>query len=149
VTDLAAWLEAGALAQFLKQSRWVYPLVNAGHILGLALLLGAVVPMDLRLLGLVRRGRVEDAVALLRPFAAAGLALAITCGALLFVTQATDYIVNPWFRWKMALLAAAILNAALHLHLARPGHAHLRLPAALSLALWPTVLIFGRMIAYS
>lgn len=149
MTDLAAWLEAAALAQFLKQSRWVYPLVNAGHILGIALLIGAVVPMDLRLAGLMRRGSAGQAVALLRPFAAAGLALALSCGSLLFVTQATDYIGNPWFRWKMALLAAALLNAALHPRLQHLQLPRQRLAASLSLALWPAVLICGRMIAYS
>jgi len=141
-------LEATALAQFLKMSRWVYPLVNAAHILGIALLIGAVVPMDLRLLGLAKRPALADTIALLRPVAAAGLALAVTCGALLFLTGATDYASNPWFRAKLALVALALLNAALHPRLATAPARRQRIAAFASLALWPAALICGRMIAY-
>lgn len=64
--EIAAALEATPLAQFLKGSRWIYPLVNAGHIFGIALLVGAVVPLDLSLAGIVRRLPPETAKALLR-----------------------------------------------------------------------------------
>lgn len=138
MSELAAALEATALAQFLKVSRWIYPLVNAGHILGLALLVGAVVPMDVAVL----RGR-TSIIALLRPWAAAGLALAAFFGALLFITQAGDYLQSRWFQAKMALLAVALLNAVWHLREVS------RIGAFLSLALWPTILILGRMIGYS
>jgi uncharacterized membrane protein SirB2 len=85
------------------------------------------------------RGRVLD----LRRYAVAGLLLAAICGLLLFSAQATEYAANDWFRWKLLLLAAALANAAVFL---RRRH---RASAALSLALWPAVLISGRMIAYS
>lgn len=131
-------LEATTLAQHLKLSRWTYPLVNAGHILGLALLVGAVVPMDVQIL----RGR-GAATRVLRGWAVVGLMIAVTCGVLLFITQAGDYVLNGWFRTKMALLAVALLNAALHLRaVSRSG-------AALSLLLWPAILLCGRMIGYS
>ena len=149
MSELAAALEATALAQFLKASRWVYPLVNAGHILGVALLVGAVVPMDLRLLGLAGGPPPGEAAALLRPFAAAGLALAAACGAALFVTQAADYVANPWFGAKIAVVALATANAALHPRLATLPTARRRLAAAASLALWPLALLLGRMIGYS
>lgn len=142
MTELPAALEATALAQFLRVSRWVYPLVNAGHVLGLALLVGAIVPMDLQLL----RG---DAGALwLRRFAAAGLALAVPTGALLFAVQATEYAASEWFRAKLLVLGLALLNVAAHPRLAALPDARRRLAAGLSLALWPTVLLLGRMIAY-
>lgn len=48
---LFAALEASTWATALSGSLWVYPLINAGHLLGIALLVGAIVPMDLRLLG--------------------------------------------------------------------------------------------------
>ncbi|SFP26919.1 hypothetical protein [Tranquillimonas alkanivorans] len=149
MTDLAAALEATALAQHLKASRWTYPLVNAGHILGLALLIGAVVPMDLRLLGLMRRPALPETVALLRPIAATGLTLAATFGALLFFTQASDYIGNRWFLAKLSLVALGLLNAALHPALADIPPARQRAAALASLAIWPAALICGRLIAYS
>ncbi|MGI1663165.1 hypothetical protein ACRDNQ_13050 [Palleronia sp. KMU-117] len=140
--EVLAALEATGLAQHLKASRWTYPLVNAGHVLGIALLVGAVIPMDVAIL----RGRAASAQALLRPFAVAGFVLTLACGALLFVTQAGDYIANGWFQAKMALLGAAIVNAALHLRASGRG---LRRAAIASLVLWPGVLLAGRMIAYS
>ena len=48
---LAAALQATALSQTLRTSIWLYPLVNTGHVVGIALLFGAIVPVDLRLLG--------------------------------------------------------------------------------------------------
>jgi hypothetical protein len=144
VIETAAALEATALAQFLKASRWVYPLVNAGHILGLALLVGAVLPMDVAIL----RGRAASAVAFLRPWSIAGLGFAVTFGALLFVTQATDYVQSPWFLAKMGVLALAGLNAAVHFRLDRFPLRQRRQAALASLVLWPTVLILGRMIGY-
>jgi hypothetical protein len=140
VIETLAGLEATGLAQHLKASRWTYPLVNAGHVLGIALLVGAVLPMDVAVL----RGRGAAAVRLLRPWAVAGFALAAASGALLFITQAGDYLGSPWFRLKMALLAAALLNAALHLRAGTPS----RRAALISLVLWPCVLLSGRMIAY-
>jgi hypothetical protein len=144
VTEALALLESTVLAQHLKVSRWTYPLVNAGHIVGIALLVGAVVPMDLRAVGIVGGPDTRVVTAFLRPFAAAGVALAGVCGVLLFITQATDYGRSPWFLGKMALLALALANAAWHFR-ADPLPAR---AALASLLLWPSVLLAGRMIAY-
>ena len=54
VGDWLGGLEATALARALRDSVWTYPMINAGHILGVALLVGAIVPLDLRLLGVWR-----------------------------------------------------------------------------------------------
>jgi uncharacterized membrane protein SirB2 len=144
VIETAAALEATAVAQFLKASRWTYPLVNAGHILGIALLVGAVVPMDVAVL----RGRAVAAVGLLRPWSVAGFLLAAACGALLFVAQATEYVQSPWFLAKMGVLLLAVLNAAVHFRLDRFPPRQRRQAAIASLVLWPVALILGRMIAY-
>jgi hypothetical protein len=148
LTDLAILLEASTPAQFLKSSQWVYPLVNAGHIFGIALLIGAIIPLDLTLAGVLKRADARTAIALLRPFAIAGLVITICCGALLFITQATDYVGNSVFLAKMALLGAAILNAAIHLAIVTSHPQTARACAILSLLLWPTVLGLGRMVGY-
>src|SRR5690606_37982067 len=98
----AAALESLALARMLSGSAWLYPLVNAGHILGLALLLGAIVPLDLRLLGLWRDTALEPLWTVLGRSAACGLALAAACGGLLFITRATEYAASAPFVAKMA-----------------------------------------------
>jgi hypothetical protein len=136
-------VEASALAEHLRQSRWTYPLVSAGHIAGIAMLFGSVVPMALQ--SLRRTSPAPNLVQALRPFAAFGLTLAVVCGALLFIAQASDYLANGWFRAKLALIVLAVANAAWHLRAqAIPAHA-----ALASLVLWAAALISGRMIAFS
>ncbi|SPH17665.1 hypothetical protein DEA8626_01189 [Defluviimonas aquaemixtae] len=149
MNEIAASLEATELAHFLKASRWVYPLVNAGHILGIALLVGAVVPMDLRILAIIRRPALPETIALLRPVAVAGLVLAATCGGLLFITQATDYVGNDWFWAKITLVALATANALVHRPLLRLSEFRRVTAATISLTFWPAALICGRMIGYS
>ena len=145
---MLAALEAAGPVAWLRASSLAYPLVNAGHILGLALLVGAVIPI-LRVLGAMRGPDLAATVAFLRRTAMAGLVLAAVCGAALFAVQATDYAANLWFRATLALLILALANAALHWRLADMPPARARRAAALSLLLWPAVLVAGRMIAYS
>jgi hypothetical protein len=136
-------LEASVLAEHLRRSRWTYPLVNAGHIAGIALLFGAVVPMAVVSLRDPRAAR--SLIRALRPFAVVGLLLAAGCGALLFIAQAGDYVGNRWFQAKLALIVLALVNAAWHLR--APD---LSVPAALgSLVLWSAALVSGRMIGFS
>ncbi|MGL4239094.1 hypothetical protein [Tabrizicola sp.] len=149
MNEIAAALEATALAQFLKGSQWIYPLVNAGHVLGVALLVGAVVPLDLTLSGVLRRVDPAAAKALLRPFTIAGFLLAAGFGALLFITQASDYVRNPTFLAKIGLIGIAVANAWLHSRIAGTNVVVARVLALLSLALWPLVLLLGRLVGYS
>jgi hypothetical protein len=150
LADLLVAIEASGLATHLRGSRWTYPLVNAGHVLGLALLVGAIAPLDLRLIGLWRSEPVSRLAAVLRPVAAFGGGLAILTGAMLFSVQATDYATLALFRVKLALVALALLNAALHAgpRLAALPPARQRAVGAASLALWIAALVAGRMLGY-
>jgi hypothetical protein len=128
--------------------------VNTAHILGVALLVGAIVPMDLRLLGAWRRIAHPELARILLPVAAAGLVLAATAGAMLFVVRAKEYGVHPLFQLKMLVVltgaAAALIahgRAGLWLDRMTPGQE--RLHGALSLACWTGALVCGRMIAYT
>lgn len=147
---LAAAIEASDLAAALRRSRWTYPAVNTAHVLGIALLVGASVPMDLRLAGIWRGDiALRPVLRLLRPMAATGAALAIVTGAMLFSVQATDYAALPLFRLKLGLVALALANALIlgpRLVDARPA---VRVAAGLaSLTLWLAVLVCGRLIGY-
>ena len=151
-----AWLTAlqgSELALALRFSRWGYAFVKTAHILGIALLVGAIVPLDLRLLGLW--SGIERAVLLrvLVPVAATGLALAVTAGFLLFSTRAVDYAALPLFRIKLLLILAGS-SSALALHvvhgrlLETASRPRLIQAAALSMTCWIAALIAGRMIAF-
>lgn len=138
-----AGLEALEPIAALRVSRWAYPLVNAGHVLGIGLVVGAAVPLDLRHLGLWPSVPPETARRLLRPVAAAGILLALVTGAALFAVAAREYWGTTLFRVKMGLLGLALANAAATL--IRPAA---RWQAAASLLLWLAVLLAGRFIAY-
>jgi len=139
-------------ASWLQQSATAYLFVNAAHILGIAVLLGAILPLDLRLLGLFRRFPVE----VLRPFlvrcAAAGLGLALLTGAWLFSVKPDEYLANAAFRWKLALLALALANVGFQ-HGGTNGRLHLspatQVRAGFSLCLWISVLVAGRWIGFA
>jgi hypothetical protein len=137
-------------ASWLQQPATAYLFVNAAHILGVAVLLGAILPLDLRLLGLFRRFPIE----VLRPFlvrcAAAGLGLAVLTGAWLFSVKPDEYFANPAFRWKLLLLAFALANVGFQHR--SPGFTHgslaVRVRAGLSICLWISVLVAGRWIGF-
>ena len=159
IGDVAAALEATALARALRGSAWAYPLVNAAHILGVALLVGGAVPLALRQIGTWRS---VPAVPLLRALGGstlAGFLLAFACGFLLFSTRATAYVGSGLFIAKMSVLVSGIavslaLRRAAAVDPARPDAAASRPPsrtrtlAWLTLLLWPTVLILGRLVGY-
>ena len=151
---LLATLEGTEVAQALRASRWGYAAVNAAHILGIGLLIGAIVPLNLRFLGLWRAVPLPMLVRVLVPVAAGGLALALTAGLLLFSVRAREYAGVGFLQIKLALVAIGVL-AALALH-----HAHgrllesasgsrLALHAILSLSCWIGALACGRLIAFA
>ena len=88
---LFAALEGTALAQTLRNSRWGYAALNTAHIFAIALLIGSVVPLNLRLLGVWRGISREAVVRVLAPVAASGLILALLTGPLLFSVRALEY----------------------------------------------------------
>jgi hypothetical protein len=156
--DILSALQDAALVGALRRSHWVYPIVNAGHIVGLALLFGAIVPLDLRLIGLWRRVAIGPLARMLLPVAIAGLSLAALTGALLFSVSAIKYAGMTIFQAKLLLILAGLANALL-LHRAEPWAVHqdtelqgttprLRLAGALSIACWLAAIFAGRMLGY-
>ena len=148
-----AALERVPAVEALRNSTYVYPLVNAFHVVGIALLFGAIVPLDLRLAGWRGdTGPVDPLARLLLPVAIFGLLLAAATGLLLFATDARAYAESWLFRAKLALIGAALLNAlALRRIDWRRGDVTPRRIAWAGIAsvlLWLTVIIVGRLIGY-
>lgn len=146
-------LEGAGFAQYFRSARWGYAVLNAGHILGIALLVGAILPLDLRLLGLWRSVDRSQLVRVLVPTAAAGLALAAVAGLLLFSVRAGEYAALAVFRIKLLLiLAGAILALLVHIRhgflLHDASDATLRRHALVSMVCWLGALICGRLIAF-
>lgn len=148
---IAASVEGLALAEWLRFSRWGYAGVNAIHVFGIALLVGAIVPLDLRLLGLWPSIELEPLYRILSRVAAAGLLIAMASGALLFAVRATEYAALDLFIVKISLVAGGAMFAGiLHFGVDLPGLAlaRQRLIGAVSLLLWPAVLVCGRLLAF-
>ncbi|MGM0766865.1 MAG: hypothetical protein ACQEV6_02445 [Pseudomonadota bacterium] len=153
--ELATLLEQTAVATALRESVWLYPLVNAGHVLGIAMVVGGIIPLDLRLLGLWPGVSLLPFWRVLRTTVAAGLALAIVTGLLLFLTRAAEYLASPWFLSKLTLLLMALINVVfvtVRHPLSEIGHRplsrELRVCALISLVSWCSVLLLGRLVGY-
>lgn len=123
-------------------------MVNAAHVLGLAMLVGAALPMDLGLLGLWRAAAADPVRRVLARAAAAGAVAATVTGALLFTVNAREYAATGLFQAKMALVAFGLVHAAAQRRLDAASPLRRRLAGAVSLAVWVSVLIAGRLLGY-
>jgi hypothetical protein len=146
-------MESIWIAQWMKQSSWLYPAVETLHICGLGLLFGVVVMMDLRLLGLGRSLDSRRLSALGVPVAIAGMTLAAITGFLLFLASADTLIDSTLFLTKISLIFLLLLNAvSVRMREADDRSAHgdwgLRMQALLSMAGWLAVIAMGRWLAY-
>jgi len=157
--NLAPWavaLEASAVGDWMRSSGWAYPVVNLVHLLGLVLLIGPMLLLDLRLLGAGRLFTLSEVSAALTPWAVAGLLLLLPSGALLFAADAGPLLGNRLLQFKLLLVAFGIANALLFRRLWsrrlhdwdwRPPLSG-RLQAALSALCWLATATLGRLIAY-
>lgn len=150
-------IEASGLGQAMRQSLWLYPVVEIVHLVGLALLFGSIVVLDLRLLGFSRGVSVRRLARHVLPWTAASLLLILPSGLAMFVAHASEFIGNPVFALKMGLILVAGVNAAAF-HMGgsvdgwdsdAPTPMRAKLAGALSLALWIAVIACGRLLAYT
>lgn len=153
--DVLAALGKWPGAVLLQQNGTAYLLVNASHILGIALLIGAILPLDLRLLGFFRSVPVAVLASVLSRMAGIGLGLVLVTGAWLFTVRPVEYARNAAFLWKLGLLALALANIALQHRSAAYARAlagdittAVRWRAAASVTLWLSVLLAGRWIGF-
>lgn len=154
--DLLQWLAGWPGAALLRRFSIAYLFVNAVHILGIGLIIGAILPLDLRLMGLLRAPPVAAIGPFLSRAAAAGVTLAVVSGFWLFTVRPAHYLTNPAFLIKLALIAAAIVNLG-YLHMSgawgavstgAPAGGLVRLCAFLSFFLWLGALLAGRWIGF-
>ncbi|MFU8813810.1 MAG: DUF6644 family protein [Pseudomonadales bacterium] len=161
VYAVLVWLEDSALGAVLRDAGvWTYAWLNLLHILGIAALFGAVLVLDLRLIGCWRRIPFAQIARPTVPLAGMGLAAAVLSGGMMITVNATGYDGNPFLYVKLPLVVLGILNVAVIARLpawrrALAGQADasadrwmLRTAGASSLAIWLGVIVCGRMIGY-
>ena len=149
---LFQWFEATTLGTVVRESLWLFPVIQCVHLLALALLGGTVLVVDLRLLGL---GLHTESVPVLsgrmHPWMAGALLTMIATGIPMFLSESLKCYYSPPFWYKMALLVLAILFASTvrrRVLAGPPGAARYRATAVVSLALWFGVGFSGRWIAF-
>jgi hypothetical protein len=151
-------LEQSGFAAAIRQSPWLYPAANVGHIVSLTFFAGAIAVMDVRLLGGLAATVPGPLLARARSFAVAALAGMAITGCLLFSAEASHLALNPVFQLKGILVAAGLINVAIYEFWAKravdrlaPGAlmpARAKVAGVLSLGIWVAVAACGRSIAY-
>lgn len=146
------------LTAVMKSSTWLFPLVETVHIWGIVFLVGSVIMFDLRVLGVSRNIPVRALARFLLPISVGALFVVIPSGALLFAAQPNEMLANRVFMIKLGLILLSGCNA-LAFHLGPYGSVAqwdvqttaprmARSLAALSITLWLSVILCGRMLAY-
>jgi hypothetical protein len=149
-------LQESALGHLMRSSPSLYPAVEILHILGFIVLVGSILALDVRLLGLGRAIPIKPMAQLLLPLSRFGFLLAIVMGFLLFSADAAHVVRNPAFQAKLLLIAAALVNVVIaHAGPWRRvalwgGEASggAKVTALLSLLIWLGAVCAGRLIAY-
>jgi hypothetical protein len=149
------WCEASALGETVRTSLWLFPVIEAVHLLGLCLLGGALLVVDLRMLGWLMRGQPIAALARdARPWLVVSVVVMLLTGLLLFMSEAIKCYYNDAFWLKMTMLPIALLfTFVVRERVAGSetldGSPLSRVIGAMSLALWFTVAAAGRWIGFS
>jgi hypothetical protein len=160
VYELLAWLQSSALGHAVRSSGvWAYGVINLTHIIGVSSLFGAVLVLDLRLLGFWRSVALTAISRPTVPIAATGFAIAATSGICMLATNGTEYAGNPFIYIKFPAIGLGLINvAALNFSAAWRARkdrdlspkelSHLKLVGGLSLICWLTAISAGRLIGY-
>jgi Family of unknown function (DUF6644) len=154
------WLGDTSLSIGIRESTWVYPVIESVHVLSLCVFVGLLVLWDLRLVGItLKRVAVSEVWSWLIPWITLGAALMVISGVLLFASDPVKFYGNIFFRLKAAGLFLALINAiAFHLGVERhlpdwdtaavtPRAA--RLAGGVSIGLWAFIVLTGRFVAYN
>jgi hypothetical protein len=160
IPELLAALEASFIATRIRESLYLFPLIEATHVIGLTMVFGTIAIVDLRLLGIASTGRPFSRIASdIMKWTWAAFALTVVTGLLMFVTNAAVYYDNVYFRAKMLMLLCAGINIVIFERTAarsmqrwdRERAAPLagRAVAVVSLVVWISVIFLGRWIGFT
>jgi hypothetical protein len=160
ITATLEWIQSTSLAVYIRDSLFAFPLIESTHVIGLTLVFGTIAIVDLRLLGIASSERSFQRLASdTLKWAWAAFALTAVTGVLMFITNASGYFHNGYFRTKLVLLVLAAINVLVfELTAGRTvkqwGEASSAPPlgravAAVSLVLWLAIIVSGRMIGFT
>jgi hypothetical protein len=158
--DWIAYLEGSELADTIRENDLLFPVIESVHVLAICLVVGSILVVDLRLLGLASVNRpVSRITGSILPLTWFAFAVAVVSGGLMFISNATKYLGNGYFVAKMILIAVAGLNMVVFHAIGAKDmpkwEKSARLPlraraaGALSILLWIAVVACGRWIGFT
>ena len=157
-TSLLDWMETTWLNELVIGYAWTWPTLETLHFLGMCMLFGPIIVMDLRLAGFHENVMPAQAVHTLIPLTLVGFATNLITGVMFFFGDPYRYSINISFQLKMVLVLLGGLNALFFWLKVTPlmdgpqavanPPAYIKLVGLASLALWTGVLCFGRLIPY-
>ena len=153
MSDIWSAVQASDLAVWINLSRWAYAAVATTHVLAIGVLIGSILTLDLRLVGLADWIDPQRLARLVVPVAGTALCLALVSGGLLFIGRAGEYAAFGTFQVKMALVVIGLaMTLAVHrrfgLRLQRAGSRQRVCIGIASMTLWFGIAVAGRMIAF-
>jgi hypothetical protein len=157
---LISYLENSALADNIRENDLLFPLIESVHVVAICLVVGSILAVDLRLLGLASLNRPVSRVSHgILPLTWGAFVVAVASGGLLFISNATKYLGNGFFVAKLCLIAAAGLNMAMFHFISakdlprwendRRPPLPARLAGGVSIVLWIAVVACGRWIGFT
>jgi hypothetical protein len=147
-------LAANAVSNVVNSSEWVFPIFECFHIAAFAFSIGMIALVDLALLGVgIQHSKPSELARATELWTVLGLVIVLMSGPVLFLSDPRMYFYNSSFRFKMVALATALVfNFTIHRKVAlangSPG-AFRVMTAAISLALWASVVFGGLFIAFT
>lgn len=154
---IASWLAQSPMNAIVNGSTWIFPTSETLHFLGLILLFGSLLIMDLRILGYAKALPLK-AVMAFTPFTILGFAINLATGIIFLFADPMRYFPNLSFQLKVICIIGAMANVlyfkyVIHPKIERDGdaaamRADAQFVAAASLILWTLVIVFGRLIPY-
>jgi hypothetical protein len=158
--SICQWIQNSEIGTGIRESTWVFPIIETTHVLGLSLSVGLLLVSDLRLAGVILRRRpASEVFRQIAPWMLTGFAIMFATGSLLFWSQAAKAYNSIFFRIKLTLLLLAAVNACVyHLTIYRKMDewdnklvppARARLAGWCSLIIWAGIIAAGRTMAYT
>lgn len=154
---IAKWMEQSWLGAAARDMYWLFPAAEIVHFFGLCLLMGALLLIDLRVLGFARAVSIKKVIAF-TPFALVGLALNVVSGVVFLCAYPENYWPSTAFQLKLVAIAIGVLNALWFKWVETPrielladgddADARAKFVALLSLTAWIVVIVLGRFLPY-
>lgn len=158
--EICEWLESTQIGTTIRESVTIFPIIESTHVLALAISVGGILWFDLRTLGINMRGQaVSEVYRQVKPLMIGGFLIMVFTGMLLFWAHAVQCYNNVFFRFKLAAMLMAGVNAAYYHFKTERSIADwdkspappmsVRMAGLLSLIFWGGVVASGRLMAYT